>query len=52
MRLRRLQQLDEVDGWYDDAYAYENDEGRVVFRYNLTWESFAPRWPNYALVAY
>jgi hypothetical protein len=44
MRLRRLQQLDEVDGWYDDAYAYENDEGRVVFRYNLTWERVGARY--------
>ena len=44
MRLRRLQQLDEVDGWYDDAYAYENEDGRVVFCYNLTWERVGVRY--------
>ncbi|MBE7556823.1 MAG: hypothetical protein HS126_37765 [Anaerolineales bacterium] len=37
MRLRRLQQRDEFEGWYDDAYVYENEDGRLVFCYNLTW---------------
>jgi hypothetical protein len=37
MRVRRLQR--RLDGvWYDDAYAYEDGNGQVVFRYNLTWE--------------
>ena len=37
MKLRRLQRRDET-GWYDDAYAFEDETGRVIFRYNLTWE--------------
>jgi len=38
MKLRRLQRQDEDDRWYDDAYAYEDNEGQVIFRYNLTWD--------------
>lgn len=44
MRLRRLQQRDEVEGWYDDAYVYENEDGRLVFCYNLTWERVGARY--------
>lgn len=29
---------DEEGQWYDDAYAYEDSAGKVIFRYNLTWE--------------
>lgn len=38
MRVRRLQRKDEEGQWYDDAYAYEDSAGKVIFRYNLTWE--------------
>ncbi len=38
MKLRRLQRQNENDQWYDDAYAYEDSQGRVIFRYNLTWD--------------
>lgn len=38
MRVRILQAKDEDDEWYDDAYAFENAAGQVIFRYNLTWE--------------
>jgi hypothetical protein len=44
MRLRRLQQWDEVEGWYDDAYIYENEGGKLVFCYNLTWERVGARY--------
>lgn len=37
MRLRRLQ-YKGGESWYDDAYAYENEQGQVILRYNLTWE--------------
>ena len=37
MRLRKLQRLDEDGTWFDDAYAFENNEGQVIFRYNLAW---------------
>lgn len=37
MRLRKLQRRDESKVWFDDAYAYEAESGRVVFRYNLAW---------------
>lgn len=33
-----MQFKDDDGQWYDDAYAFENDAGQVVFRYNLTWE--------------
>ena len=36
MRIRRLQRQDETGLWYDDAYAFEDDHGKVEFRYNLT----------------
>ena len=41
MRVRILQITDENDDqleWYDDAYVYEDDQGQVVFRYNLAWD--------------
>lgn len=38
MRLRRLKFKDDDGQWYDDAYAFENNAGQVIFRYNLTWE--------------
>jgi hypothetical protein len=38
MKLRRLQRQDKQDRWYDDAYAFEDSEGQVIFRYNLTWD--------------
>jgi hypothetical protein len=37
MKIRKLQRLDENGTWFDDAYAFENDEGQVIFRYNLAW---------------
>lgn len=44
MRVRRLQYNEEGGGWYDDAYAYENEQGQVTFRYNLTWEKIGGRF--------
>lgn len=38
MRVRRLQTTDNQSDWYDDAYALEDEQGRVVFHYNLGWE--------------
>lgn len=38
MRVRRLQRRDEDGVWFDDAYALEDEQGQVVFHYNLTWE--------------
>jgi hypothetical protein len=38
MKVRRLQRQDKRDQWYDDAYAYENETGQVIFCYNLTWD--------------
>ena len=38
MKIRILQRLNEDQSWYDDAYAYEDETGQVVLRYNLTWE--------------
>ncbi len=43
MRIRIFQRWDEEPGWFDDAYAFEDGEGRVVFRYNLTWEQIGGR---------
>jgi hypothetical protein len=37
MKYRRLQRRFDSGEWTDDAYAYENQHGQVVFRYNLTW---------------
>ncbi|MFN8494743.1 MAG: hypothetical protein U0350_44485 [Caldilineaceae bacterium] len=36
MKIRRLQRRFE-DQWLDDAYAYEAEQGKVIFCYNLTW---------------
>jgi len=36
MKVRRLQRKEEDGVWYDDAYAFENSEQQVTFRYNLT----------------
>ncbi len=44
MRVRRLQYNEEGVGWYDDAYAYENEHGQVIFCYNLTWEKIGGRF--------
>ncbi len=46
MRVRRLQRLDEDDRWFDDAYAYENENepGRVRLRYNLAWGRVGSRY--------
>jgi hypothetical protein len=33
-----------VEGWYDDAYVYENEDGKLVFCYNLTWERVGARY--------
>ena len=44
MKIRRLQRRDENNQWYGDAYVYENDEGQIIFRYNLTWESVGARY--------
>lgn len=38
MRVRILQAKDDDNTWYDDAYAFEDSAGQVVFEYNLTWE--------------
>jgi hypothetical protein len=43
MKIRRLQRKFGDEGWYDDAYAYENVNGEVIFCYNLTWESMGAR---------
>jgi hypothetical protein len=37
MRVRKLQRLDEDGLWFDDAYAYEDSDGNVVFRYSVAW---------------
>ncbi len=37
MKLRKVQRLDEDEGWFDDGYAFENSKGQIVFRYNLAW---------------
>ncbi len=38
MKVRKLQQLNDDQVWVDDAYAYEDDQEGVEFRYNtLTW---------------
>jgi hypothetical protein len=37
MRVRKLQRLDEEGHWFDDAYAYEDSNGDVVFRYSVAW---------------
>jgi hypothetical protein len=31
-------QYKDKESWYDEAYAYEDEQGQVVLRYNLTWE--------------
>lgn len=38
MKVRRLQTTDNQSDWYNDAYALEDEQGRVVFHYNLGWE--------------
>ena len=37
MRYRKLQRKFDAGEWIDEAYAYENRQGQVIFRYNLTW---------------
>lgn len=37
MRYRKLQRKFDASEWVDEAYAYENRQGQVIFRYNLTW---------------
>jgi hypothetical protein len=45
MRVRRLQSLDDDNTqWLDEAYAYEQPDGTVRFRYNpMVWEGIGPR---------
>ena len=44
MKIRRLQRKDEHNQWYDDAYIYEDKDGRLIFKCNLTWESVGRRY--------
>ncbi|GIK36941.1 MAG: hypothetical protein BroJett011_07740 [Chloroflexota bacterium] len=44
MRIRRLLRRDEGEPWYDDAYAFEDSSGKVIFRYNLTWERIGSKY--------
>jgi len=46
MRVRRLQRLDdETPQWIDEAYAYEQSDGAVRFRYNpIIWEGIGARY--------
>ncbi len=44
MKVRRLQRKDENKEWYDDAYVYENEQGQVIFRCSLTWETVGRRY--------
>ncbi len=43
IHIRRLQRRDEQGEWYDDSYAIENSDGKVTFRYNLSWEYLGGR---------
>ena len=45
MRVRRLQSLDDDNTqWLDEAYAYEQSDGKVRFRYNpMVWEGIGAR---------
>ena len=45
MRIRRLQSLANDDQqWLDEAYAYEQPDGTVRFRYNpMVWEGIGVR---------
>jgi hypothetical protein len=45
MRIRRLQSLaDDDQQWLDEAYAYEQPDGTVRFRYNpMVWEGIGVR---------
>ncbi len=47
MRLRRLQIKDDGNKWYDDAYAYEDNDRQVIFRYSvLTWNRIGKRYSD------
>lgn len=35
MRFRKLQRLTETEEWEDHGYAYEREDGRASFRYNV-----------------
>ena len=35
MKVRRLQRLNGQEQWEDHAYAYEREDGRASFRYNV-----------------
>jgi hypothetical protein len=35
MRFRKLQRLNEKEEWEDHGYAYEQEDGRASFRYNV-----------------
>lgn len=37
IRVRLLQSKDEQDGWYDDSFMVEDEQGNLTFHYNLTW---------------
>ena len=45
MKVRRLQSLaDDDQSWLDEAYAYEQPDGTVRFRYNpMVWEGIGVR---------
>ena len=35
MKVRKLQRLNETEQWEDHGYAYEREDGRASFRYNV-----------------
>ena len=35
MKVRKLQRLNEKEEWEDHGYAYEREDGRASFRYNV-----------------
>ena len=45
MKIRKLQRLENDEGWVDDGYCYEKPNGQVVFRYNaVTWGRIGARY--------
>ncbi|HEX9922076.1 MAG TPA: hypothetical protein VGD99_05395 [Anaerolineae bacterium] len=45
MKIRKLQRLENDEGWVDDGYCYEKANGQVVFRYNaVTWGRIGARY--------
>jgi hypothetical protein len=39
-----LQRHNEEEGWYDDAYALEDEDGQLTFCYNLTWDRVGAKY--------